>query len=103
MAVVFHRLAAAEFVRARRWYRRRGTDLETRFVLAIEKAIEAIQTHPELGAAYMKRYRWVRTKHFPYLLYYEVTDASTMLYAVSHARRRLGYWLRRTKRPETLP
>jgi plasmid stabilization system protein ParE len=98
MAVIFHRLATAEFVAARRWYARRGRSVEARFVAAVEGAVQVIETKPETGVIFEDRYRWVRVRRFPYLLYYATTDGSAVVYAVAHARRRLGYWIRRTNR-----
>lgn len=100
MTVIFHRLAASEFVAARRWYKRRDPALEVRFIAAVEAAVQIIETTPNLGALFLKRYRWVRTRRFPYLLYYASHNSSTVIvYAVAHARRRLGYWDRRVDRP----
>jgi hypothetical protein len=51
---------------------------------------------PLQGALFRGTFRWMRTRRFPYLLFYEVVDSSVIrVYAVAHARRRLGYWLRR--------
>ena len=99
MAVIFHRLATAEFVAARRWYARRSAAVEARFVAAVGAAVQLIQTTPDAGAVFRGRYRWVRARRFPYLLYYAPADESVVVvYAVAHARRRLGYWLRRVSR-----
>jgi hypothetical protein len=47
---------------------------------------------------YHRHYRWVRTRRFPYILYYRLVDADEVLIvAVAHARRRPGYWLRRSR------
>ena len=100
MAVLVHRLAASELMAARRWYRRKDPALEVRFVASVLTAIQLIETTPNLGAVFLKRYRWVRTRRFPYLLYYAPLNSSTVIvYAVAHTHRRLGYWLRRMDRP----
>jgi plasmid stabilization system protein ParE len=100
MAVIFHRLAIAEFVAARRWYAQRSSPAADRFVAAVDATVHVIDATPDLGALFLGRYRWVRTRRFPYLLYYAPTDATTVaVYAVAHASRRLGYWLRRVNRP----
>ena len=62
MAVIFHRLATAEFVTARRWYARRSPAAEARFVAAVGAAVAIIKATPDLGATFLGRYRWVRTK-----------------------------------------
>jgi plasmid stabilization system protein ParE len=100
MPVIFHRLAAAEFVATRRWYARRSATVETRFVYAVDAAVRLIEATPDTGALFLHRYRWVRTRRYPYLLYYDPSGpTAVVVYAIAHARRRLGYWLRRVNRP----
>jgi hypothetical protein len=100
MAVVFHRLAAQEFVRARRSYGRRSAQAESRFVTAVADALLFIEANPLLASAYQGNYRWQRVRRFPYVLYFEpIATGTVYIYAVAHARRRPGYWLRRVNRP----
>jgi hypothetical protein len=100
MAVLFHRLAAQEFVKARRWYGRRSAQAESRFVAAVTDALTFIEANPLLASAYQGNHRWQRVRRFPYVIYFEPITAGTIYaYAVAHARRRPGYWLRRETRP----
>ena len=100
MAVLFHRLATREFVAARRWYARIRLDLEDRFVAAVRAAVERIDSDPNAGSPSHGPYLWVRTRRFPYILLYEVLGPGWIrVYAVSHTRRRPGYWTRRVNRP----
>jgi hypothetical protein len=47
-----------------------------------------------------QRFRWLMTKRFPFVLYYEIDGPlHVTIYAVAHARRRPGYWRRRARRP----
>ena len=97
--VVFHELAAKEYRSARRWYRKRSPTTAERFRMAMEEVVRQIADAPEQGVAFRKRYRWLRTRRFPYVVFYEVTaDRVATIYAVAHGRRRLGYWVRRTPR-----
>ena len=99
MTVVFHRLATREFVAARRRYAQYSPVTEGRFVAAVRVAVERIDANPLLGNPYLGPFRWVRTHRYPYVLYYEVIGPSLVrVYALAHARRRPGYWLRRVKR-----
>ena len=96
--VYFHRLAAAEYRRARDWYRIRSALAGGRFRDEIRRVIRRIAATPDLGTVYRGPYRWMRLHRFPYLLYYRaLAPNAVMVYAVAHARRRLGYWLRRTR------
>jgi plasmid stabilization system protein ParE len=99
MTVVFHRLATREFVAARRRYARYSPVTEDRFVAAVRVAVERIDANPHLGSPYLGPFRWVRTRRYPYLLYYEVIGSDLVrVYALAHARRRPGCWLRRINR-----
>jgi hypothetical protein len=69
MAVIFHRLAAQEFVRARRWYGRRSAQAESRFVAAVADALHFIEANPLLALAYQGNHRWQRVRRFPYVLF----------------------------------
>lgn len=100
MAVVFHRLAAQEFVEARRWYGLRTAQAETRFVTAVADALIFLEANPLLAPVYRGNHRWHRVRQFPYVIYYEAIAAGTIyVYAIAHARRRPGYWVRRVNRP----
>lgn len=100
MPVTFHRLAAAEFVAARRWYAARSPSIEVRFVAAVADAVQRIDTNPAGGSLWAGAVRWVRARRYPYTLYYEeVAPGNMLVYAVAHVRRLPGYWIRRTARP----
>jgi hypothetical protein len=47
---------------------------------------------------YRERFRWMRLRKFPFVIYYELRDpALVRIVAVAHAKRRPGYWLRRAR------
>jgi len=71
--VSFHRLAAAEFVAARRWYARRSPAAEARFRAVVQAAVQQIEVNPGGGRPSIGACRWVRLRRFPYLLHYEQT------------------------------
>jgi plasmid stabilization system protein ParE len=97
VSVVFHRLAREEYRQALRWYARRGAVLAQRFRQAVDQVVQAIAAAPAQGAVFRGPFRWMRTRRFPYVLYYRVlTPNQVMVLAVAHARRRPGYWLRRS-------
>jgi len=94
--VVFHRLAAREYRSALSWYRQRSPAAAERFRAEIDDVVERISKSPLEGAVFRGPFRWLRTRRFPYLLYYEIVDSTTIrVYAVAHGRRRLGYWIQR--------
>lgn len=98
VVVEFHRLAIRDYVSARRWYAPRG--VEAAFVQAVDAAVARIEANPAGGVPAHRPCRWVRAGRFPYLLYYRPVGASVVeVVAVAHSKRRLGYWLRRLRRP----
>jgi plasmid stabilization system protein ParE len=97
-SVAFHPLAAREFQAAYRWYARRSPTAAGLFLQAADRVRQRLETAAEQGSPYRQHYRWMRLRRFPYLLYYQIRDAQTVLvYAVAHAGRRPGYWLRRPR------
>ena len=98
--VIFHRLASQEYRLALRRYGRRSPGAAQRFYTAVDTVVQRIAATPDQGAPFGSRFRWLRLRRFPFLLYYEVLDPSRVkVYAVAHASRRPGYWLRRRTRP----
>ncbi len=78
--VIFHRLAYLEFFRARRRYAGIGSALEQRFA----------------GAAYSGIIRWLKPRHFPYVIDFKpLGNGDYLVFAVAHKHRKPGYWLRR--------
>jgi toxin ParE1/3/4 len=69
-----------------------GTVFEAEF----DRAVARIRTTPQAGPSFRGRFRWVRLRRFPYLIYYLIIDPHRVrVLAVAHARRRPGYWIRR--------
>jgi len=51
---------------------------------------------PQAGPSFRGRFRWVRLRRFPYLIYDLIIDSDrARVLAVAHARRRPGCWIRR--------
>ncbi len=99
--VDFHRLAAADFRDARRWYAGRSRVAEGRFVAAVQEAVDRIATDPAGGSpSLVSPARWVRVRRFPYTLHFRPLGPGWVeVLAVAHDKRRPGYWLRRTQSP----
>jgi hypothetical protein len=96
MEVRFHRLAAREYEETRAWYERRRDRLGDAFTNEVDRAIVRIAKDPTRWPVSFVKFRRVRLRRFPYVLYYHVVHASQVLVlAVAHTRRRPGYWRRR--------
>ena len=98
--VRFHRLAAQEYRQARVWYERRRAGLGFEFREEVDQAVERIAAHPNRWQVFRDRFHRVRLKRFPYMLYYHAVDsANILILALSHRRRRPGYWIRTVRKP----
>lgn len=66
------------------WYHDQNENLSLKFISAIEKALEKIQSNPE---NYQKRYNEIRiifTKAFPYGIYYTIEENTIFVHAILH-------------------
>jgi hypothetical protein len=96
MDVRFHRLAIREYEATRAWFERRREGLGASFRDEVDRAVARIARSPTRWPVAFDKFRRVRLRRFPYLLYDHVVDASlALVLAVAHARRRPGYWRRR--------
>lgn len=96
--VIFDRMASREYLRARRWYASRADErIAEGFTHELNRILVRIAENPAAaGTEFRQRYRWVRLRRFPYLVYYRIASPDiVVVLAVAHKRRRLGYWLRR--------
>src|SRR3972149_5834611 len=79
VAVVFHRLAARELREACRWYEERGAALGRSLAAEVDRAADRIAADPERWPIFRERYRWIRLRRFPYVLYDSVVDPRRLL------------------------
>jgi plasmid stabilization system protein ParE len=95
MTVHFHRLAAREYLDSFDKYAEISPELAQSFKKEIDKAVDKIAEHPHRWPVIGSSFRWVRTKRFPYILYYQIHEGNVEVLAVAHSRRRLGYCKKR--------
>jgi hypothetical protein len=94
--VVFHRLAAKEARAAEAWYAERSFEVAERFRNAVLDAAQRIADDVAAHPVGKSRFRYVLVRRFPYRLIYCLESESTArVLAVSHFRRRPGYWRHR--------
>jgi plasmid stabilization system protein ParE len=97
-AVDFDPRAVREISAASRWYAHRSPAAAQGFLAAVGQAVQRITAAAERASPFGRRFRLVRLRRFPYLLYYEIRDPQAVLiYALSHVSADPGYWLRRTR------
>jgi hypothetical protein len=98
--VRFHRLAAVEYKSALAWYRIRSQKAAGEFRDELSRVMQRLRTVPDHGTVSRDCFQWRipmdSPGRFPYVLYFKVVSPGVItIYAFAHARRRLGYWLRR--------
>ena len=93
--IVFRRAAAAEYADAARWYEDRAAGVGHRFINRIEQALAFISEAPFRPAAILAKVRRVKTREFPFFVYYLVEDSRIVVLAIFHARRNPTIWQRR--------
>jgi plasmid stabilization system protein ParE len=94
--VTFHPAAAREYQQARRWYAVRSLTAASGFVAAVREAVERIADRPAEWGGWRPPFRFLRAGRFPFVLYYcPAGPARVLVVAVTHERRREGYWQRR--------
>jgi plasmid stabilization system protein ParE len=90
-----HRRAIAEGRAAYRWYARRSTFAAQRFLLELDKALQAISASPDRWPTHLFGTRVYQLRRFPYLVIYLIDANTPTVVAVMHGRRRPGYWRKR--------
>ena len=93
----FHPEAAAEFEEASAFYEVRMVGLGKSFAAEVERAVSHIREFPDAGSPGGISIRGALIPRFPYSLVYRVVGDAVQIVAVSHHRRRPGYWRHRTE------
>jgi len=90
--------AEAELTVAARWYEARGPGLGSRLLQSAHDAVKRIAEAPESFPLWSPPagFRKCPVRSFPYQVFFDVTPESVVVLAFAHAKRKPGYWLRRT-------
>ena len=84
------------------WYDAERPGLGDEFADEVIKALDPMVAHPEAWPAVSPRGRGQTIRRFivprvPYALVYVARDNQLLVLAVAHAKRKPGYWRRRTR------
>ena len=88
----FHPQAIAEARAARKWYATRSENAADAFVAELDRAVARIIESPSRWPAHVHGTRRYLLRRFPFSLVYRVTGSVITVVAVSHGKRRPGYW-----------
>jgi plasmid stabilization system protein ParE len=90
-----HRLAIREVQRTASAYDKKSLYLGDRFAAQIQHAFARIRENPNIAAENERGERQLVLHRFPYKVIYRVRPDRAVVIAVSHQKRRDGYWHRR--------
>jgi len=96
MPVVLTPEAENELMEASMYLKEQRLGLSDEFDREIARLLHLIGEYPRLGARFRNsRYRYVVSRRFSYVIYYEIKKAIVLVVAIPHGRRRQGYWRKR--------
>ncbi len=93
-----HRLAEEEVRKAAEYYENLREGLGREFRIAFEETLDRLRRNPGMPPPLDEQgTRKLRFRRFPYTIYYVELAESSWIAAVSHQKRRPGYW--RSRKP----
>lgn len=84
--------AEEEMTEASVFYEAATSGLGAGFLNEIQRAINILREHPELGQPIGRGLRRALLHRFPFSLIYAVKVGEILVVAIAHQRRRPGYW-----------
>ena len=85
--------AQTELEQAQAYYLQQATPgIAAAFVADYEHSARRILQFPQAGTSVSRRLRLLPMRHFPYSIIYQATAEVITIRAISHQRRRPGYW-----------
>ncbi len=97
MRIRFHREASEELDAAAAWYEEQEGGLGDELLAEVDRAVATIEESPVAWPLVRRKTglrRFVLSR-FPYAILYGCLEAELRIFAVSHSKRRPGYWRRR--------
>ncbi len=89
---LFHPEAVAEARAARAWYAERSPLAAAAFMAELDHAIAQISKAPSRWPQFFEGSRRYVMRRFPFFVVYRESNGGLQILAVSHGRRRPGYW-----------
>ncbi|HEX2079405.1 MAG TPA: type II toxin-antitoxin system RelE/ParE family toxin [Longimicrobium sp.] len=95
MKLTVHRLAIRETQKTASAYDKKSLHLGDRFTAEVDRAFARIRENPNIAAQNERGERQLILHRFPYKVIDRVLPDRAVVIAVSHHKRREGYWRRR--------
>ncbi|HTF06383.1 MAG TPA: type II toxin-antitoxin system RelE/ParE family toxin [Bacteroidia bacterium] len=77
------------------WYQEERDGLGEEFLSEWEEFLEHLANYPSTGAVYRKSMRQGRLLRFPYLIMYELSDNTIVVYCIVHVKQHPGKRIRK--------
>jgi plasmid stabilization system protein ParE len=88
--------AEEEMIEAALFYEAAAESLGDDFLDDVQRAINSVRDHPDLGVAVAYGFRRILLRRFPFSIIYATEQADIVVVAVAHQRRAPDYWKSRT-------
>ena len=93
MKLIVLNAAQAELEEAQAYYLQHATPgIAAAFVADYENGARRLLQFPQAGTSISQRLRLMPMRHFPDSIIYQATAEAITIRAISHQRRRPGYW-----------
>jgi toxin ParE1/3/4 len=94
--VILHPSARTELADAAAYYDQQAPGLGERFLRRAEEATSFIEEYPEGAPIIESAIRGKAVPRFPYTVLYSIEEGVIFVLAISHHKRRPGYWRSRS-------
>jgi len=92
LRVTFHEAARDELADAVTFYNDRSEGLGAALVEDVNRVIDHVVVHGEMGVVVRPGVRRILLRRFPFSLLHNASDERVRILALMHHRRRPGYW-----------
>jgi toxin ParE1/3/4 len=92
MKYEFHPEAEQELIATALYYESEVPELGSRFANEVERVIQLLLEHPELGSRLDDKLRHFVLRRFPFSVVYAASADLIYIVAVAHGSREPGYW-----------
>jgi plasmid stabilization system protein ParE len=94
-SVRFHPAAQQDADEAAAWYAERSVRAAVRFLDELDRVIDLIAHSPDRFRVFDADLRRAIFRRFPFYLVFRADDATVVVLAVAHGKRRPGFWRNR--------
>lgn len=87
--------AEEEMIEASEFYEARSEGLGLEFLDDVQRVIDLVREHPQIGQSVTGDFRRAVLQRFPFSIIYSETPTEIVIVPLAHAKRRPGYWRER--------